>query len=70
MEFNPDEPITSVNHPACDHCDLGVAEVGCTCFDWPTVEDDHHCIVNLSTENALLRVLSIMVNRGTGDDGE
>jgi hypothetical protein len=59
VSWNPGEPITSWNHPPCDACDwLGKIrgkspkEVGvpCTCFDWPTSEDDHATIVKLTNQ--------------------
>lgn len=50
MTFNPNLPITSYNHPACDHCDVGVENVPCTCFDWPTPIDDAKRIAALEAE--------------------
>jgi hypothetical protein len=32
--WDPDLPLGPDNHPPCDHCDLGVNDVPCSCFDW------------------------------------
>lgn len=50
MSFNPNMPITSFNHPLCDHCDNGVESAPCSCFDWPTPEDDALRIAALEGE--------------------
>ena len=57
MTWNPNEPITSWNHPPCDACDWPGKTVGsfpeelpCTCFNWPTSEDDHTTIVKLTKQ--------------------
>ena len=52
MSFDTSLPITSWNHPECDYCDGGVASVPCTCFDWPTPEDDAKRIAELEATTA------------------
>jgi len=60
MTFDPKLPITSFNHPPCDACDLDVSGVPCTCFDWPTPEDDTERIMDLEAKIAAM-------NRETGE---
>lgn len=39
--WDPDLPLSSANHPPCDHCDLGIENCDCTCGNW----DDADVIV-------------------------
>lgn len=48
MPWNPNEPLTSWNHPPCPACDNEAEGVTCQCFMGPDAEDDHERIVELS----------------------